>query len=339
MFSIISDILYFIGFILLVIAFITLVKKKEGTLKQAILEFFISIISIFIGIYIESGIDYIKEATSNPITMDSNISNNTEENLLSEHTHKEYLVKKENIVEATCINTGSYDYVVYCDCEKELKRENTIIEVLGHNYISFITNPTCTEQGFTTYTCNRCNDTYIDNYTEQLEHNYKDGTCTRCNYSDPNYVKVYDSEEIMQILSDSKVSDSGGYACYLGSESISVFAREQFNCFSIDTAVSYNLWGHEVQTVVFNVSNLNEIDVLSFDIGGKTGSSGTMQIEIFVDKTFDDSPDYTFELEASATPINKSINITNATSLSFRITNHSNNVNTLVFFNFSESSN
>ncbi|MBQ7740229.1 MAG: leucine-rich repeat protein [Eubacterium sp.] len=43
-------------------------------------------------------------------------------------------------------------------------------EPLGHNYIPNVTPPTCTEQGYTTYTCSRCHDTYISDYTETVPH-------------------------------------------------------------------------------------------------------------------------------------------------------------------------
>jgi hypothetical protein len=52
--------------------------------------------------------------------------------------------------------------------------EGTDIEhpsVAKHNYISVITPPTCTEQGYTTYTCD-CGDMYVGDYVEALNHSY-----------------------------------------------------------------------------------------------------------------------------------------------------------------------
>lgn len=51
-----------------------------------------------------------------------------------------------------------------------------------HKYNLVVTEPTCTKQGYTTYTC-ECGDSYVDNYVDSLEHNYKivvikDSTCT-----------------------------------------------------------------------------------------------------------------------------------------------------------------
>ena len=50
-------------------------------------------------------------------------------------------------------------------------------------------SPTCTEKGFTTYICSRCGDSYVSEETEPLEHDYKDGVCTRCDAADPDYVE------------------------------------------------------------------------------------------------------------------------------------------------------
>jgi len=59
-----------------------------------------------------------------------------------------------------------------------------------HFYTYKITMPTCTEQGYTTYTC-RCGDTYVDKYTDPQGHSFteyissKDATCTA------NRIKTY----------------------------------------------------------------------------------------------------------------------------------------------------
>ncbi|MBQ7316474.1 MAG: hypothetical protein IJW90_05105, partial [Clostridia bacterium] len=58
---------------------------------------------------------------------------------------------------------------------------------LGHDYKATVTAPTCTEKGYTTYTCSRCNDSYTDSETDALGHNAgaaadctHDQTCTLC---------------------------------------------------------------------------------------------------------------------------------------------------------------
>ena len=55
-----------------------------------------------------------------------------------------------------------------------------------HSYTTSVTQPTCTTQGYTTYTC-ACGHSYKDNYVNG-SHNYSNGTCTVCGTADPNYV-------------------------------------------------------------------------------------------------------------------------------------------------------
>lgn len=60
--------------------------------------------------------------------------------------------------------------------------KSTICDV--HEYKAIVTEPTCTEQGYTTYTCTKCNDSYVDNYTNALGHDFGEwklttpATCT-----------------------------------------------------------------------------------------------------------------------------------------------------------------
>ena len=43
-------------------------------------------------------------------------------------------------------------------------------EDLGHDYIPRVTEPTCTDQGYTTYICSSCGDSYVDDYVDPLGH-------------------------------------------------------------------------------------------------------------------------------------------------------------------------
>ena len=144
----------------------------------------------------------------------------------SEHAEGEAVV--ENNAEPTCTEAGGYDEVVYCTvCGEELSREaKTVaalghdvshheakaatcteigwneydtcsrcdystyeaIPALGHNYTATVTAPTCTEQGYTTYTCSRCGDSYADSYVDALGHetelrNAAEANCTEAGYT------------------------------------------------------------------------------------------------------------------------------------------------------------
>ncbi|MBQ3503140.1 MAG: hypothetical protein IJA75_00375 [Oscillospiraceae bacterium] len=89
---------------------------------------------------------------------------------------------KENEVASTCTVAGSYDEVVYCSvCNGELSRNTVTVDALGHSYNADVTAPTCNAQGYTTYTCSVCGDSYVDDYV-QAEHKVPDGSmvCTAC---------------------------------------------------------------------------------------------------------------------------------------------------------------
>ena len=73
---------------------------------------------------------------------------------------------------ADCENDG-YTEGVYCnDCEKYISG-HTVIPATGHDYSYVVTLPTATEKGYTTYTCENCDDSYTKNETDALgEVNY-----------------------------------------------------------------------------------------------------------------------------------------------------------------------
>ncbi|MCD8375047.1 MAG: hypothetical protein LUC20_08165, partial [Oscillospiraceae bacterium] len=47
-----------------------------------------------------------------------------------------------------------------------------IVLPIGHDYEAVVTEATCTEDGYTTYTCANCGDSYVDSYTDAHGHSY-----------------------------------------------------------------------------------------------------------------------------------------------------------------------
>ena len=74
-----------------------------------------------------------------------------------------------------------------------------------HIYNSVVTFPTCTQEGYTTHTCELCGDSYTDNPVAALDHSFVDGVCTVCGESqsklgDANGDGLVNSIDAMMVL-------------------------------------------------------------------------------------------------------------------------------------------
>ena len=80
------------------------------------------------------------------------------------HVHKYAYVYNND---ATCTADGTETGT--CACGKTDTRTKTGSK-LGHDYKAVVTAPTCTEKGYTTHTCSRCKDSYVDTYVDAKGH-------------------------------------------------------------------------------------------------------------------------------------------------------------------------
>jgi len=76
-----------------------------------------------------------------------------------------------------CINTGLTEGSHCSRCD-DATTEQEIVPELGHGHKAVITPPTCTEQGYTTYTC-ECGDSYVDDYIDATGHLFGDWVVTK----------------------------------------------------------------------------------------------------------------------------------------------------------------
>ena len=81
-----------------------------------------------------------------------------------------------------------------------------------HEYTATVTEPTCMMQGYTTYTCAKCGDSYRADFVDALGHDFKSGYCTRCLYRSDFEFAVYDDH--VEII---------GYYIYNNSDEFIVF--------------------------------------------------------------------------------------------------------------------
>ena len=86
-------------------------------------------------------------------------------------------------VAATCTKTGLTEGSHCSVCGKVITAQKVIYST-GHSYVKEVTAPTCKDDGYTTYTCSVCGDSYKADYTEvTMNHNYQStvttpATCT-----------------------------------------------------------------------------------------------------------------------------------------------------------------
>ncbi len=76
---------------------------------------------------------------------------------------------------ATCTETG-YTAGVYCTRCKTWLSGHEEIPIIDHDYKAVVTDPTCTEDGCTTYTCSVCGDTYTADETSATGHDWGEWT-------------------------------------------------------------------------------------------------------------------------------------------------------------------
>lgn len=86
--------------------------------------------------------------------------------------------------DATCTETG-ITAGEKCECGHVITEQETI-PALGHKNVGegVVTPPTCTEAGYTTYTCERCGE-YTADEVRANGHDYVGGKCTVCGAAQP----------------------------------------------------------------------------------------------------------------------------------------------------------
>ena len=94
----------------------------------------------------------------------------------------------------TCVEAGTEAYMVCVICGQALKMdavtettpEAEAIAPVGHELVTTVKNPTCTNAGMKTIGCTRCSYS-INEPISATGHSYSAGKCTACGAADPSY--------------------------------------------------------------------------------------------------------------------------------------------------------
>ena len=139
----------------------------------------------------------------------------------------------DKAVEPDCENTGLTEGKHCSVCDKVLVAQE-VVDELGHDYEGVVTEPDCENGGFTTYTCSRCDDTYIDDYVDALGHTEAideavEATCTATGLTEGSHCSVCN-----EILTVQEEVPALGHTPHkldvVGSTCISTGLTEGFEC-------------------------------------------------------------------------------------------------------------
>lgn len=103
------------------------------------------------------------------------------------------------VTPAKCLTDGKGFGTCICG----LKTDTYIISATGHNYESIVTNPTCTEDGYTTHICLVCGDAYVDGEVGAIGHDIiideaVEATCTATGLTEGQHCSRCDDATVEQ---------------------------------------------------------------------------------------------------------------------------------------------
>lgn len=142
--------------------------------------------------------------------VDLNVAEGADESLeLSVKRLCEVHTPAEDSVVVTDSTCTEEGYTTYtCEvCEESFTVDYT--EASGHQYVETGTvEPDCDDYGYTTYTCENCGESYTDNYTDALGHQYVETGKVSPDCDDDGYT-IYTCEICRQIFQDNYVEALG----------------------------------------------------------------------------------------------------------------------------------
>ena len=80
----------------------------------------------------------------------------------------------------TAVGGNGAEHVYDNDCDAACNACGTLREV-EHSYSTAVTAPDCENEGYTTYTCSACGNSYVDDYVDALGHEYDNACDADCN--------------------------------------------------------------------------------------------------------------------------------------------------------------
>ena len=145
------------------------------------------------------------------------------------------------------------------------------------------------------------------------------------------------NENVTEGLRPISWKNQGAYEEFNGSgnNGFDMFGERYTNGFTFSMGASYNLWGNEEQYAIYSIgSEGHKYDELSLLVGHVDQyPPDNVTLNIYVDKSTEDKPDYTYEIQPEIAPQQISVVIKDKSSLVIQVINQGGSQNKIGFTN------
>ena len=154
---------------------------------------------------------------------------------------------------------------------------------------------------------------------------------------EPEDIDENSNENVTEGLRPISWKNQGAYEEFNGSgnNGFDMFGERYTNGFTFSMGASYNLWGNEEQYAIYSIgSEGHKYDELSLLVGHVDQyPPDNVTLNIYVDKSTEDKPDYTYEIQPEIAPQQISVAIKDKSSLVIQVINQGGSQNKIGFTN------
>ena len=145
----------------------------------------------------------------------------------------------------------------------------------GHNHEATVVAPTCTEAGYTKHLC-ACGDSYNTDETAALGHSFAEGTCGTCGAADPDYVAPHEHNFVEGKCECGEIDPD-----YVAPGPVVGGGSVDFN-----TIVTSNANGDSSYTKTFTTTSGWTVQYCAIQCGGPEGCSNPQYVVIGPNNTY-----------------------------------------------------
>lgn len=145
-----------------------------------------------------------------------------------------------------------------------------------HDYTAVVTPPTCTEKGYTTYTCS-CGDSYVDSYVDALGHAWDSGVVTTPPTATQEGVRTYTCSRCKQTRTEAIAAACDGGAGCPGKAFTDMPPVSNWAHAGIDFVLSHNLFSGTDKTTFSPAMTMSRgmLVTVLWSLDGKTPATAS----------------------------------------------------------------